>query len=108
MGAARGAALVLPIGAALAIFAGLGLGLALPFLALAHIPALRTRLPKPGPWMGRLQKILAIPMALTALGLLRSEERRVGKECVGTCRSRWSQYTLKKKIAEYLNKTTSR
>src|SRR3546814_11166703 len=25
-------------------------------------------------------------------GLLRSEERRVGKECVSTCRSRWSQY----------------
>src|SRR3546814_18497651 len=24
--------------------------------------------------------------------LLRSEERRVGKECVSTCRSRWSQY----------------
>src|SRR3546814_12334672 len=23
----------------------------------------------------------------------RSEERRVGKECVGTCRSRWSPYT---------------
>src|SRR3546814_15879522 len=22
---------------------------------------------------------------------MRSEERRVGKECVGTCRSRWSQ-----------------
>src|SRR3546814_2798905 len=22
----------------------------------------------------------------------RAEERRVGKECVGTCRSRWSQY----------------
>lgn len=70
MGAAMGAALVLPTGAALAIFAGLGLGLALPFLALAYIPALRTRLPRPGPWMGRLQKILAFPMALTALGLL--------------------------------------
>src|SRR3546814_14481505 len=28
------------------------------------------------------------------LGMLveRSEERRVGKECVSTCRSRWSQY----------------
>src|SRR3546814_1858983 len=26
------------------------------------------------------------------LGLLRSEERRVGKECVSTCRSRWSPY----------------
>src|SRR3546814_13104771 len=24
---------------------------------------------------------------------LRSEERRVGKECVSTCRSRWSPYT---------------
>src|SRR3546814_12368187 len=23
---------------------------------------------------------------------IRSEERRVGKECVGTCRSRWSPY----------------
>src|SRR3546814_11922606 len=27
----------------------------------------------------------------------RSEERRVGKECVSTCRSRWSQYRYKKK-----------
>src|SRR3546814_14540740 len=25
-------------------------------------------------------------------GRNRSEERRVGKECVSTCRSRWSQY----------------
>src|SRR3546814_14058717 len=27
----------------------------------------------------------------------RSEERRVGKECVSTCRSRWSPYPEKKK-----------
>src|SRR3546814_14315193 len=26
------------------------------------------------------------------LGQARSEERRVGKECVSTCRSRWSPY----------------
>src|SRR3546814_11035714 len=26
------------------------------------------------------------------INLLRSEERRVGKECVSTCRSRWSPY----------------
>src|SRR3546814_15937115 len=32
----------------------------------------------------------------------RSEERRVGKECVRTCRSRWSPYHYKKK-----HKTTS-
>src|SRR3546814_13537724 len=28
--------------------------------------------------------------------LFRSEERRVGKECVSTCRSRWSPYHYKK------------
>src|SRR3546814_11832198 len=27
----------------------------------------------------------------------RSDERRVGKECVSTCRSRWSQFHYKKK-----------
>src|SRR3546814_11407887 len=30
----------------------------------------------------------------------RSEERRVGKECVSTCRSRWSPYHSKKKNVE--------
>src|SRR3546814_13589604 len=30
----------------------------------------------------------------------RSEERRVGKECVSTCRSRWSPYHKKKKHQE--------
>src|SRR3546814_15675676 len=30
--------------------------------------------------------------ALELLELARSEERRVGKECVRTCRSRWSRY----------------
>src|SRR3546814_12994657 len=29
---------------------------------------------------------------------LRSEERRVGKECVSTCRSRWSPYHDKKNM----------
>src|SRR3546814_18030414 len=31
------------------------------------------------------------------VGKPRSEERRVGKECVGTCRSGWSSYHSKKK-----------
>src|SRR3546814_12018389 len=30
----------------------------------------------------------------------RSEERRVGKECVSTCRSRWSPYHYKKKTQQ--------
>lgn len=70
MAAALGAALLLPAAEALLLFAMLGLGLALPFLALAYIPPLRTRLPKSGPWMERFRKAMAIPMALTALALL--------------------------------------
>src|SRR3546814_18034217 len=35
----------------------------------------------------------------------RSEERRVGKECVSTCRSRWSPYHYKKKSNEKTNQT---
>src|SRR3546814_12088187 len=31
----------------------------------------------------------------------RSEERRVGKECVSTCRSRWSPYHSKKNDTKY-------
>src|SRR3546814_12715191 len=31
----------------------------------------------------------------------RSEERRVGKECVSTCRSRWSPYHEKKHYKQY-------
>ncbi len=69
MGAALGAALVLPWPAALAVFGGLGLGIALPFLLLGFVPALRRRLPRPGAWMETLRKILSIPMFLTALAL---------------------------------------
>jgi thiol:disulfide interchange protein len=69
MGAALGAALVLPTPVALAVFAGLGLGLALPFLLLGFVPALRRRLPRPGAWMGRLRRLLSVPMFLTALAL---------------------------------------
>src|SRR3546814_13750915 len=34
----------------------------------------------------------------------RSEERRVGEECVSTCRSRWSPYHYKKKTNRYKKK----
>src|SRR3546814_18185419 len=34
--------------------------------------------------------------AITTFPCRRSEERRVGKECVSTCRSRWSPYPHKK------------
>ncbi len=69
MGAALGAALVLSGPAAMAIFLGLGLGLALPFLLIGFVPALRNRLPKPGAWMQTMRQLLSIPMFLTALAL---------------------------------------
>src|SRR3546814_11041505 len=45
------------------------------------------------------QKTSAVNMATRApcsLAETRSEERRVGKECVSTCRPRWSPYHYKK------------
>src|SRR3546814_12014988 len=44
--------------------------------------------------IGILAIILALEFVAIAAGRIvgRSEERRVGKECVSTCRSRWSPY----------------
>ena len=82
MGAALGAALVLPWYAALAIFGGLGLGLALPFLLIGFVPALRRRLPKPGAWMERFRRVLAVPMWLTALALAWVLGRQAGVDAM--------------------------
>ena len=70
MAAAMGAALLLPVASALALFATLGLGIALPFLSIGFIPALRRLLPKPGQWMVTFRRWMALPMGLTALALL--------------------------------------
>lgn len=82
MGAALGAALVLPTAAALAVFAGLGFGLALPFLLLGYVPVLRRALPKPGAWMVTMRRILSVPMFLTALGLVWLLGRQAGSDAV--------------------------
>jgi thiol:disulfide interchange protein/DsbC/DsbD-like thiol-disulfide interchange protein len=62
MASAVAYALTRPEWAALAVFAGLGLGFAAPFTALSFAPGLLRRLPKPGPWMDALKKALAFPM----------------------------------------------
>ena len=80
LGAALGTALLLPAIGSIAVFAALGLGLALPFVAVAFVPALRTRLPKPGAWMVRFQRFLAIPMAATAAGCLWLLWRQAGAQ----------------------------
>ena len=53
-----------------AVFLALGLGLALPYLAVAAFPGLATRLPRPGPWMVTLRRVLGVALAATAVWLL--------------------------------------
>ncbi|MGE5666940.1 MAG: protein-disulfide reductase DsbD family protein, partial [Betaproteobacteria bacterium] len=52
------------------IFVALGLGMALPYLALAWFPAWRRVLPRPGPWMVRLKQLLAFPLYATVVWLV--------------------------------------
>src|SRR5688572_3823456 len=82
LGAALGTALLLHPAGSVLVFAALGLGLAIPFLAVGFVPALRRRLPKPGPWMARLQRFLAIPMAATAAACLWLLYRLGGNEAL--------------------------
>ena len=70
MATAMGAALLLPVVQALSLFFALGLGIALPFLAIAFVPALRRMMPRPGAWMNWFRRAMAVPMALTALALV--------------------------------------
>jgi thiol:disulfide interchange protein DsbD len=70
MAGAMGFAAAQPPAAALAVFAALGFGFALPMTALSATPALRRLIPKPGPWMERLKQGLAFPMFATAVWLV--------------------------------------
>jgi thiol:disulfide interchange protein len=62
MGVATGFAVTQPWTTALLVFEALGFGLALPYLALTMVPAWRRLLPRPGPWMVRLEQFLAFPL----------------------------------------------
>ncbi len=52
------------------VFAALGLGFAMPYLAAAAFPRLVGLLPKPGPWMIGLRLVLGLALAGTAAWLL--------------------------------------
>src|SRR3546814_16219359 len=63
---------------------------------LARIEARRltdvARFPKDYDFQSTLLRVMAQGRTLRIALPPRSEERRVGKECVSTCRSRWSPY----------------
>lgn len=62
MAGAIGFAFVQPAIVTIVVFTALGLGFALPFLALSYWPSLLRRLPKPGPWMETFKQIMAFFM----------------------------------------------
>ena len=70
MGASLGLAIALPAGQALAVFAALGVGMALPYLAASWLPAVAQWLPRPGAWMDTFRKLMAFPMFATVAWLV--------------------------------------
>ena len=70
MGASLGVAVTMPAVQALAVFAALGLGMALPYLLASAWPALARALPRPGPWMAHFKSLMAFPMFATVIWLV--------------------------------------
>lgn len=67
LGTAVGFALAGDTTTILAIFTGMGLGMATPYLLVATFPALATRMPQPGQWMEWLRRLLALALLAAAL-----------------------------------------
>ena len=82
MAAALGFALSQPAPATLAVLLAMGLGLALPYLALSFTPALQRLLPRPGAWMDRLRQFLAFPMYASAVWMIWVLTQQTGSDGV--------------------------
>ncbi|WP_086464004.1 protein-disulfide reductase DsbD family protein [Oceanibaculum nanhaiense] len=84
MGVAIGFALAASLPVLFAVFLALGLGLALPYVALSVWPPLLRLLPKPGLWMERFKQFLAFPMYGAAIWLVWVLSLQAGAEGVLT------------------------
>ncbi len=83
LGTAVGFALASGTAQTFAIFTALGVGLALPYIAIALRPSLVQFLPRPGPWMLRLRQILGLALLATAIWLLSVLAHQVGWPLTG-------------------------
>src|SRR3546814_11233930 len=70
-------------------------------LGASAVPTLKARAEQASAMLSSAQPEPALALLQQTLSDARSEERRVGKECVSTCRSRWSPYHYKKKTTAY-------
>ncbi len=115
LGTAVGFALTRGPGEILAVFAALGLGLAMPYLLIAAAPGLVARLPRPGRWMAILKAVLGLALAGTAVWLVSVLIGELGLKAallVGAAlaailpvlwaRRRWPAYTRSSGIAGVL------
>ena len=70
MGASLGLAIGLPVWQALMVFAAMGVGMAVPYLAASWWPGIARALPRPGAWMQTFRQAMAFPMFATVIWLL--------------------------------------
>ena len=70
MGASLGFAIDMPAAQALAVFAALGIGMALPYVLASFVPAVVRWLPRPGQWMETFRNAMAFPMFATVIWLV--------------------------------------
>jgi thiol:disulfide interchange protein DsbD len=70
MGASLGLAIALPVWQALMVFAAMGVGMAVPYLAASWWPGIARALPRPGAWMQTFRQAMAFPMFATVIWLL--------------------------------------
>ncbi len=82
MGAAIAGALAASPAVTLAVFAAMGVGLALPYAVLAVAPGLARALPRPGAWMDVLKQALAFPMFAAAVWLAWVAAQEAGSSAV--------------------------
>lgn len=105
LGTAIAFALAQSNGTILAIFTSVGVGMALPYLVLAAAPGAAGLLPKPGPWMDGLRKVMGFFLAAAAVWLLYvlgsqvSPERRAWIEVtmLGIALVVWLQHRLQER-----------
>ena len=70
VGTAIAFALAAPGGMLMTVFLSMGAGLALPWVMVAAFPALVRYLPKPGPWLITMKRVLALGLFATSVWLL--------------------------------------
>lgn len=70
MGVAIAGALSGSMGLGLIVFMAMGVGLALPYVVIATVPGVASRLPRPGAWMEILKQFLAFPLLASSVWLL--------------------------------------